>query len=1004
MKIKMLIGFFLITTIIFAAYLTNIEQELIQPDGEVLNCFASGDEFHNWLHDENNFTIIQHPGTGFFVYAELIEEELVPTEFIAGRVDPESVGLVAGANAKPENYERRVEEFQQILADERTRTSTIGELNNLVVCIRFADQEEFTETLALYNGMFNLEDQNSMYQYFDEVSDEQLDITSHFYPEPNGNLIVSYQSPNLRGYYLVYNAVTNPIGYQNSDQRTQREHELLQAAVQFVESQIPTTLDLDNDDDGLVDNICFIIKGATGAWADLLWPHMWVLYSIDVFIHDVQVWTYNFQLSVSLNSSGVGVLCHEMFHSLGSPDLYHYTGNGISPTGTWDLMCSNTNPPQHMTTWMKYKYGLWFDEVPEINTTGTYTLYPVVDSTYSCYKIPSPNSTTEFFMVEYRLRTGIFEPSIPGDGLIIYRIDLNENGNAQGPPDEVYVFRPDGTLSNNGSINLAHFSADTGRTMFNDNTNPACFLQWGDPGGIFISDVGYVGDSLEFTLETGPIALFESNVQTGPSILGVQFYNTSYPPNSIISYAWDFDGDELFDSYEENPFHFYNEIGSYDVTLQISDGYETVETTIEDYITVTDASAISGNISGIWTEDSGPYTIVDDVQVSEDDDLFILPGVNIIIENNSLFTVNGMLQADASDSGTILFNSSTDWRGMKFSYTQEDNKLINCKFSNSTQSAVEIENDSNLEITNCVFYDNSSNAQGAAIDVQLSDNVIIKNNIIANNQSSTGTGGIRCITSSPQIRNNIIVNNTGQYGSLVFLIDSAVNLINNTLANNSSANSEIFVYNSEITILNGILITDASVINNVGGSADVTYSCISGGFAGEGNIDEDPMFIDPSGGNGSAYNGLTGVWDLLEGSSCIDAGNPDPIYNDHDGTRNDMGAFGGPNGLILVGSENEVIEVISQSFINTYPNPFNPETNIALSITAADQELPVTVEIYNIKGQLVKTVLDNQTVQNNAKFIWNGTDNNGTSTTSGLYFVKLKTASSTSVAKMMLIK
>ena len=342
MRVRILIGFLFVVLNLFGAYLTDIPHTITQPDGGVYNFFVSGDEFHNWLHDANNFTIMQHPETGYFVYAELIEEELVPTQYIAGRVNPVSVGLVPGVNAHPANFERRVEEFQQILADRRTRVSTIGDLNNLVIFIRFADQEEFIETLTQYNSMFNAEDLNSMYQYFDEVSDEQLDIASYFYPEPNGNLIVSYQSPNPRNYYLVYNAVTNPDGYQTNEQRTQREHELLQAAVQFVEPQIPTNLDLDNDDDGRVDNICFIIKGGTGAWADLLWPHMWVLHSIDVYIHGVQVWTYNFQLSVSLNSSGVGVLCHEMFHSLGSPDLYHYTGNGISPMGSWDLIV-----PQH---------------------------------------------------------------------------------------------------------------------------------------------------------------------------------------------------------------------------------------------------------------------------------------------------------------------------------------------------------------------------------------------------------------------------------------------------------------------------------------------------------------------------------------------------------------------------------------------------------------------------------------------------------------------------------
>ncbi|NQV18523.1 MAG: T9SS type A sorting domain-containing protein, partial [Armatimonadetes bacterium] len=187
------------------------------------------------------------------------------------------------------------------------------------------------------------------------------------------------------------------------------------------------------------------------------------------------------------------------------------------------------------------------------------------------------------------------------------------------------------------------------------------------------------------------------------------------------------------------------------------------------------------------------------------------------------------------------------------------------------------------------------------------------------------------------------------------------------------------------------------------GDPDVTYTCITGGFTGEGNIDDDPMFIDPSAGNGSAYNGLTAVWGLLEGSPCIDAGDPDPVYNDPDGSRNDMGAYGGPNGLILVSSENEVIEVISQSSINVYPNPFNPQTSIALNMTETDKMHPVSVGIYNVKGQLVKTIVDNQIV-NNSIFSWNGTDNNGTSTTSGLYFVKLKTASSTSVVKMILMK
>ena len=54
---------------VHAAYLRNIPMTVTQPDGTILQCFASGDEFFNYLHDADGFTIIQHPQTGYYVYA-----------------------------------------------------------------------------------------------------------------------------------------------------------------------------------------------------------------------------------------------------------------------------------------------------------------------------------------------------------------------------------------------------------------------------------------------------------------------------------------------------------------------------------------------------------------------------------------------------------------------------------------------------------------------------------------------------------------------------------------------------------------------------------------------------------------------------------------------------------------------------------------------------------------------------------------------------------------------
>ena len=150
-----------------------------------------------------------------------------------------------------------------------------------------------------------------------------------------------------------------------------------------IAPQVPTDLVIDGDNDGYVDNTCFIIKGSPEGWAELLWPHRWVLYTVNAMIHGKQVWDFNFQIETSTLGSGAGVLSHEMFHSLGAPDLYRYEDTRIDPIGAWDIMCANQNPPQHMSVWMKHKYGQWISDIPDISQSGTYSLSPVASSS-SC--------------------------------------------------------------------------------------------------------------------------------------------------------------------------------------------------------------------------------------------------------------------------------------------------------------------------------------------------------------------------------------------------------------------------------------------------------------------------------------------------------------------------------------------------------------------------------------------------------------------------------------------
>ena len=65
-----------------AAFLKNVPCTLVQPDGSKLHCFATGDEYYNYLHDKEGYTIILNRETGYYVYATKDGEQLIPTPYI----------------------------------------------------------------------------------------------------------------------------------------------------------------------------------------------------------------------------------------------------------------------------------------------------------------------------------------------------------------------------------------------------------------------------------------------------------------------------------------------------------------------------------------------------------------------------------------------------------------------------------------------------------------------------------------------------------------------------------------------------------------------------------------------------------------------------------------------------------------------------------------------------------------------------------------------------------
>ncbi|MCP4706213.1 MAG: T9SS type A sorting domain-containing protein [candidate division Zixibacteria bacterium] len=92
---------------------------------------------------------------------------------------------------------------------------------------------------------------------------------------------------------------------------------------------------------------------------------------------------------------------------------------------------------------------------------------------------------------------------------------------------------------------------------------------------------------------------------------------------------------------------------------------------------------------------------------------------------------------------------------------------------------------------------------------------------------------------------------------------------------------------------------------------------------------------------------------------------------------------------------------VSFALLQNAPNPFNPTTNIAFDLPAASQ---VRLEILNVLGQRVKTLVDEVREAGSHSVTWDGRDDYGTSTASGVYFYRISAGENQAVKKMMMLK
>jgi len=98
---------------------------------------------------------------------------------------------------------------------------------------------------------------------------------------------------------------------------------------------------------------------------------------------------------------------------------------------------------------------------------------------------------------------------------------------------------------------------------------------------------------------------------------------------------------------------------------------------------------------------------------------------------------------------------------------------------------------------------------------------------------------------------------------------------------------------------------------------------------------------------------------------------------------------------------NPTIQPMQTALLSNYPNPFNPVTTISYTVA---KDSPVSIDVYNIKGQKVKNLVNDIHTAGTHKITWNGKDTQGRDVASGVYFYRLNSGGLTDVKKMLLMK
>jgi len=450
---------------------SGTETRHLQPDGQTIHLRNAGDEWFHW-HETPEGYVVSKDSDGYWKYAQPEGEraELKPmAQAIVGKAEPEKLGLRKKNLPSRAMIKNGIRELKSRVPPSPLKTDDSGKatspstpsakatidapsgsaptgpwgrtVKSVIILAAFSDH--WNNALGTvysskgrpreeYNDLFNTTGYNtggavgSVKDFYLQNSYGEMTIES--------TITVWVKLPQTQAWYGD-NA--------NEVAGGQRCRQLALDAINAADAAGFNFSQFDSDADGYVDLLHIIYSGHSEAWSGnpstAVWPRQWELYEA-VYRDGLMLNTFSMSEAIkgaaatSTSICTIGVICHELGHQFGLPDLYDSSGE-FQGVGTWCCMgygswgataSGDGRQPVNFSAHCRHMMG--FIKPRTMFTSERADLPRIYDNPVAHLIVPmaSPSSpSSEYFLIENRQRLG-FDSQLPGDGILIWHIVSTE--------------------------------------------------------------------------------------------------------------------------------------------------------------------------------------------------------------------------------------------------------------------------------------------------------------------------------------------------------------------------------------------------------------------------------------------------------------------------------------------------------------------------------------------------------------------------------------------------